>query len=226
MTYTASDFLNDTTIRSPVFTRYLTTAEWIKFKVQISDYTGDYEVDSINVRFSSFNYLTAYHIIELNQGDSVLFSQSSIGGGIEPLKFSWHPTLGLSNPDTLITWCKTDSLTQWSNQYDIVATDSCGCISDPNLAYEVRLKTTNLSHLEKVKNNSLNIRQENEKIYFDNPDFFSARINLYSLTGAIISSFETKENHININSYLQTTGTYIMSVTLGGKNENIKVLKK
>jgi len=165
--YTASDLLNDTTVLEPQIRS--TFGGKIKYVLNVTDSENNYAKDSIYVRFSSYIYLTGYHVYEVNKGDSVLFYDSPIIGGIGPLTYHWEPTIGLTNPDTLVTWCKTDSLTEWWTAYDVVATDSCGCASDPNRGYEVRINPTGAEELELGIVNGLNIRQEGTKIYFNNP---------------------------------------------------------
>lgn len=142
--YTASDFLNDTTILTPYFVNAHNPGKWIALTILVTDSENNYAKDSIRIRFSTFRYLPGYIVIEAEKGDSVLFNQSTVGGGIEPLSFHWEPTIGLTTPDALVTWCKTDSLTQWRNEYYIVATDSCGCVSDPGLVYEIRVLTAGI----------------------------------------------------------------------------------
>jgi len=114
--YTASDFLNDTTVILPYFRGTASPNQWITFIIHITDSENNTAKDSIRVRFSQFVYLTGYPGIEIHKGDSILIRDSSIGGGIEPLKFRWHPETGLSNPESLITWCKPDV----STRYDIL----------------------------------------------------------------------------------------------------------
>ncbi|HET6557116.1 MAG TPA: T9SS type A sorting domain-containing protein [Prolixibacteraceae bacterium] len=131
--YTASDFLNDTTAISPSFTYPPANNQWVTFTLHVTDSENNSGKDSIRFRFSKFGYLLGYPGVEINKGDSILLSFSSIGGGIEPLKFHYQPETGLSNPDSLVTWAKPEV----STTYDIIATDSCGCVSEPNTAYYV-----------------------------------------------------------------------------------------
>lgn len=131
--YTASDFLNDTTALSPSFTYPPGNNQWVTFTLHVTDSENNSGKDSIRLRFSKFGYLLGYPGVEINKGDSILLSFSSIGGGIEPLKFHYQPEAGLSNPDSLVTWAKPEV----STTYDIIATDSCGCVSEPNTAYYV-----------------------------------------------------------------------------------------
>jgi hypothetical protein len=144
--FTASDLLSDTTILSPYFLYNPNHVEWIKFILHVTDSENKYAKDSIFIRFSKFGYLTGggQTRFYIEKGDSILlnFNNTGIGGGISPLTYHWSPKTYLSNPDSVITWCKPDS----SIQYEVVAIDSCGCISYPELAYDIRVLSKNPSH--------------------------------------------------------------------------------
>lgn len=221
--YTASDFLNDTTILSPYFVNWQPPGKWIRFTLHVTDSENNYVKDNINVRFSTFAYLTGYSVIQVEKGDSVLFNQSSIEGGIEPLKFHWQPTTGLTNPDSLITWCKTDSLTQWRNQYDIIVTDSCGCVSAPNLAYEVRVLPTGIDELN-MDRNHLNIRQEGEMIYFNNPLNQRASISCYSIDGTAKHYLNIAGDQFKTTNLLKTKGIFIVKIIVGEHAGSHKII--
>ena len=137
--YTASDLLSDTTILSPYFLYNTNHVEWIKFILHVTDSENNYAKDSIFIRFSKFGYLTGggQTRFYIEKGDSILlnFSDAGIGGGISPLTYQWQPKTYLSNPDSVITWCKPDS----SIQYEVVAIDSCGCVSESVMVYDIRV---------------------------------------------------------------------------------------
>jgi hypothetical protein len=136
---TSSDYLNDTTLQSPLIINYLSWPEWRKFILHVNDANGNYAKDSIYIRLSLFAYLTGGQQTRfyIEKGDSILlnFNNTGIGGGIAPLTYHWQPKTFLSNPDSLITWCKPDS----SIQYEVVAIDSCGCLSESVLVYDIRV---------------------------------------------------------------------------------------
>jgi hypothetical protein len=144
--YTASVLLSDTTILSPRLLYPLNPGEWIKFTLHVTDSENNYSKDSISIRFSIFDYLTGggQTRFYIENGDSILlnFNNTGIGGGIAPLTYHWSSKTYLSNPDSIITWCKPDS----SIQYEVVAIDSCGCVSYPELAYDIRVLSKNPSH--------------------------------------------------------------------------------
>jgi len=221
--HTASYFLNDTTILTPYFTNWLYPGKWIRFTLHITDSENNYVKDSLRIRFSIFGYLPGYSVIEVEKGDSVLFNHSSVGGGIEPLRFNWEPTVGLTNPDTLVTWLKTDSLMQWKNEYYIIATDSCGCVSDPSLVYEIRVLTTGIDELN-IKKNHLNIRQEGKMIYFNNPLKQKASVSIYSIEGTAIHHLNIANDQVNFNNILKTKGVFILRIKVGENVGSHKIL--
>jgi hypothetical protein len=218
--FTASDLLSDTTDISPFFTYTPPNNQWIKFTVHITDGKNNYAEDSIRVRFSKFGYLTGYAGIEIKEGDSILFNYSSVGGGIEPLEYQWQPKTGLTNPDSLVTWCKPNSTTQ----YDIIVTDSCGCVSNPNTVYYVMVLPTGLNEVKNDDRISLNIRQNGNWIYFNNPDKKEAHITLWSINGKAQYNITITEDHFKIGNLLKTKGIYIVKITVGELASSSKLI--
>ncbi len=144
--YTASDLLSDSTILSPRFLYPINLGEWIIFTLHVTDSENNYSKDNISIRFSIFDYLTGggQTRFYIEKGDSILlnFNDAGIGGGISPLTYQWQPKTFLSNPDSVVTLCKPDS----SIQYEVVAIDSCGCVSYPEMVYDIRVLPENPSH--------------------------------------------------------------------------------
>jgi len=219
--FTASDLLSDTTAISPFITYTPTNNEWIKFTLHITDSQNNSAEDSIRVRFSTFGYLTGYGGTEIKKGDSILLRYSSVGGGIEPLKFHWQPETGLSNPDSLVTWCKPD----FTTLYDITVTDACGCVSSPNTAYYVMVQPTGLDEIKNDEGNSLNIRQDGKLIYFNNPFKQETHIALYSVNGEVRYNLAISEDHFEPDKLLKNEGIYVVKISLGGKVGGCKFLK-
>lgn len=218
--FTASDLLSDTTAISPFF-KYTPTNKWIKFTIHVTDRNNNYTKDSIRVRFSEFVYSTGYVGIEINRGDSILFEYSTVGGGSEPLQFHWQPKTGLSNPDDLITWCKPDHTTM----YDIIATDSCGCVSAPNTVYYVKVLTTGFNELKEDRYNILQINQKGTKVYFNNPLKLKARVTVYTINGAICRYFDISNDHLEIANQIKYKGVYVIRISVGELTESIKFIK-
>lgn len=219
--YTASDLLTDSTAVSPIIRGVPTSNEWIKFTLHVTDSQNNYATDIIKVRFSNFVLSTGYYGVDLKKGDSILFNQSSVGGGIEPLSFYWQPKTGLSNPDSLVTWCKPDHTTE----YDIIAIDSCGCVSYPNTAFYVMVSPTGLNEVENSIDKSLHIKQVDSKVFFHNPHKLKAHVVLYTINGSTCSSFDVADDHLEIANQLMDKGVYIISISVGGLTGNSKFIK-
>lgn len=162
--FSASDFLNDTSLQSPVFKDIPVDQDWLKFTLAVTDSENNYSKDSLFVRFSNFAYLTGggQPRFYIEKGDSILlrFPNAGIGGGIEPLTYYWRPKTYLADPDSLVTWCKPDS----SIQYEAYAIDSCGCVSYIETVYDIRVLPKNPSHdYQTVYSNRIALFENSEK---------------------------------------------------------------
>ncbi len=137
--FTASFMLTDTTLQTPAFKNIPVDQDWLKFTLTVTDSENNIARDSLFVRFSRFVILTGggQPRFYIEKGDSILlsFPNAGIGGGIEPLTYYWRPKTFLSDPDSLVTWCKPDS----SIQYEAYAIDSCGCVSAIETVYDIRV---------------------------------------------------------------------------------------
>ena len=220
LTYTAKDFLNDTTLLSPLITSLTPWPEWTKFIIHVKDSQNNYARDSINVRFSVFISLMFNYEVKLKKGDSILFNTSSVEGGIEPLKFYWQPKAGLSNPDSLVTWCKPD----YTTRYDIIAIDSCGCVSSPSTVYYVTVLTTGLNEKKTDKDSILHIKQVGTTIYFSNPLKLKAHVALYTINGTLCCSFDIADDHLNVANQLKNKGVYVIKISVGNLTGNSKFI--
>lgn len=217
LVFTASDFLSDTTIQSPLIKDYITWSEWLKFTVFVTDKNNVKGQDEINVRFSLFVYSVGYFGVELDNGDSILLGNAFITGGIEPLSYQYQPLSGITNPSELVTWFKPDT----STFYYQIATDSCGCISAHSEAYDIKVKPTGVKSA-KYNEHKLNIRQNGDEILYNNPRFLSSRIKIYSLNGELVYSTITDNNHINLSKIPIINGIYVINITVGEITESKK----
>lgn len=208
---TASDILNDSTLMSPTFKRDVGAyVDQLKLKLQVTDHAGNTATDSMNVRFSKFTYLTGYIVVEINKGDSTRFKFSSVVGGIEPLKYQWQPGKGLTHPDSLVTWAKPEV----STQYNIIVTDSCGCVSEPTLAYDVRVIPTAVKEIQQKKENALNIRQKGKYIYFNNPLKKEAHLTFYSINGDVKYESSVFVDYFSTDRLPAFKGIYLVKITV------------
>ena len=225
--FTASDLLSDTTILSPQILYAPSNAKWINFVLHITDSVNNYAMDSIKVRFSKFAYLTGYSVHELYKGDSILFQSASIGGGIAPLKFHWQPIIGLLNPDTLVTWCYTDSLVQWRTQYDIIATDSCGCVSYPNLVYEIRVTDTTRVSSKKVALAQTKCFFSGSGLTVERTNDLPWRLIVTTLTGQVLHISEYTERYLNLTGLgLKPQALYLVTVSDSNRKKTFKLLNR
>ena len=132
-TYTASDFLDDTTSANPTV---ISAGEELKFNLTVIDSESNVCKDSVNVRFSIFGTHLGTLTFEIQQGDSVfLFGFHNVLGGIPPVKYLWRPNHGLSDSTSLSFWAKPDS----SVAYYLTATDSAGCSATGYPVYYVNV---------------------------------------------------------------------------------------
>ncbi len=61
-------------------------------------------------------------------------------------------------------------------------------------------------------------------IYFDNPDFDNAQLNIYDFNGQLIYQSETKENHFEIDSNNWSSGLMFFSIIIEGREIKGKLL--
>ena len=122
--FTASDFLNDTTLEHPQLIDIIGNNETLHFILTVTDSLGNQCVDSVNIRFSRFVFLTKnmYSQVTINQGDSTQL-YSGISGGIPPLSFLWTPNYNLSDNTVAEPWASPDTTTN----YSVFVEDSAGC---------------------------------------------------------------------------------------------------
>ncbi len=221
LTFRASAFLNDTTISTPQFIAYPTTLDWLEMFLTVEDSENKIAKDSIKVRFSLFGYIIADpYTINVQFGDSLQFTgESFVGGGIAPLSFTWQPENYLSNPDKLDTWCKPDI----STQYDLVATDSVGCVSLPTPMYNVIVHP--VSFQDAPNKNTFYCYQNGEVFCFCNPNQNMARIIVYDTKGALVFQTTSYSNQINLGPIIHRKGIYIVSLLINGTTLNGKFYK-
>lgn len=219
LAFTASDFLDDTTKLTPYFIDYLTWPDWISFVLNVEDSIGNQATDSLKVRFSSFGYANGTIQLSINHGDSVLLSDALIGGGIKPLSFKWIPEKWLTDPDTLITWCKPDS----SISYSQIATDSIGCISERHHAYIITVEPVGIFLSEQIPSKIL---QSGTMIKFINIKDEPIMLSIYSLNGILLAEKNILNDQVDLADLTDNTGLLIAYITIGDSEYNIKYLKQ
>ncbi|MFK7948602.1 MAG: T9SS type A sorting domain-containing protein [Saprospiraceae bacterium] len=122
LSFTASFFLDDTTIANPIYT--YATSEPLHFYLTVSDANGMTAYDTVSIYPSSFYYLLADCIDWINQGDTTGISPHA-GGGIGELTYQWTPNINISDATLANPQAWPDS----STVYHCIITDSIGCIA-------------------------------------------------------------------------------------------------
>jgi hypothetical protein len=129
-TWTASDFLNDTTLANPEI--IYPGPDEITFNLTVTDSLGNTCTDSVHIQFSWFGFTLEDKRRVIHQGDSVGL-YPGVFGNIAPFTYQWSPNYNLSNPNSAfpIAWPDT------STSYVVTITDSAGCtVVDPD-AFDV-----------------------------------------------------------------------------------------
>jgi len=120
----------------------------------------------------------------------------------------------------MISWCKPDV----STRYDIIAIDSCGCVSNPNTVYSVTVLPTGLNEIKNEEGNLLNIRQNGNRVYFNNPFKQEARITIYSISGVARYHLTITDDHFGMDNLLDSKGIYLVKISLGELTGSSKYL--
>jgi hypothetical protein len=118
--YTASDFLNDTTLAEPELIDF--GIDSLTFVLTVTDSEGNTCSDSINVFICSFGIDLADGQFTIDQGDTVSI-YSSVGGNCMPVTYQWEPNYNISDVNASNPQVWPDTTTFYTN----VATDSAGC---------------------------------------------------------------------------------------------------
>lgn len=118
--YTASDYLNDTTLANP----HLISGgnRTIVFHVTVTDSLGHSCTDSISILFDGWAFIPEAVERHIMSGDTTSLD-GIFGGLIEPVTYLWSPTTGLEDPTDINTLAFPDTTTV----YTLLTTDSAGC---------------------------------------------------------------------------------------------------
>jgi hypothetical protein len=202
--YSASSFLNDTTIANPVVIDWSPTPP-IKFYIIVTDVNGNQGIDSISVNFSQFGILPLSNDFYVTAGDTASIN-IHFGGGVPPYTYAWYPNYNIS--DTTVAepqvWPNSDTF------YFCTIKDAIGCpFTFNNIA---------IVHVYPVNTNT--ILQEKVKIY-PNPtqDWLTVELKESQLKSIKITDMTGKivlEQHNLVNNQLDISrlslGVYILSI--------------
>jgi hypothetical protein len=162
--YSASFFLNDTTLANPKLIANL--ADTLDFKLTVTDSEGVSAVDTITIYYSRFGTHLGYMSFEINQGDSVfLGGMDNVFGGFPPYEYLWRPNHGLTDSTSLAFWAKPEH----SVAYYMTLTDSADCMETGSPVYWVYVEPVYVEE---------NVNQKSLVKVYPNPakDFLSIHI--------------------------------------------------
>jgi len=211
-TYTASDYLDDTTSANPTVTSISDNP--LTFHLEVMDSIGATCTDSIIVQFSIFVITLDVKHAHYQQGDSARL-YTSVGEGIPPLTYLWSPPTALTDPTDVHTWTKSDT----SITYSLFVTDSAGCqIGD---AFFVYVEPTSISEVSKslytslLTPNPLTDVAVLSVVPFESIDNYEGYI--YDLTGRLRKKVSIPQNGVEINRSEFEAGIYFYQILDSGK---------
>ena len=224
-TFSASDFLNDSTIANPEIIYAI--GDTVQFRLTVTDSADNIAIDTTNVYYAYFGTHLGYVNYTINQGDSIFLSGwENVFGGFPPYEYLWRPNHGLTDSTSLAFWAKPE----YSVAYYMTLTDSAGCVVTGAPVYGVTVLPLSVDEFE--NQNSL------VKIY-PNPVSNYLNINidrriqgefvfrLFLSNGKLIEENRFQENDFRIDLVNYPTGIYIYEITDNkGFSEQGRIVKK
>ncbi len=122
ITYTASDFLDDTTAANPQLIDH--NANSLTFFLSVTDSLGSTCMDTVKIRFCQYTYSLDDKQVSISQGDSAQL-YPGVANGCQPLQYQWSPNYNISDPSipNPTVWPDTTTF------YYLTVTDSAACQS-------------------------------------------------------------------------------------------------
>lgn len=217
--FTASDFLNDTTVTNPLFINVGFPP--MIFYLTIEDSLNQIATDTIVLNLSSYDLIPEPNIQYITAGDTTTIIQN-LWGGVPPLSYSWSPNYNISDTSSSMpsVW-PTQSTT-----YQVVITDAVGCINTESLNYAtvnvwpVSTEQTLTKYLKIYPNPT----QDYLMIQLDNGEIQDLKI-MDILGKVVLQQSNISNNQIDI-SHL-TSGAYLLIVKdKKGNMGSFQVLKE
>jgi hypothetical protein len=213
-TYTASDFLNDTTIANP---SVINSGENLTFYLTVIDSESTICTDYVHVDFTNFGTHLGYVTYTIQQGDSIyLTGMDNVSGGFPPFEYLWRPNHGLTDSTSLSFWAKPDS----SVAYYLTLTDSSGCSATGAPVYFVNVTPVSIEQMERVRieiNVYPNPSKEQITIKIKGNYSNEKVIEFTDSKGQIILKKEIKDNTLQINSKSLNKGLNFYKIKESGK---------
>jgi hypothetical protein len=210
--YTASDLLNDTTLRSPYIIFGPTITDSIMFHLYLSDNSNDTISDSLLVRFSQCICPLGYTVFRLNQGDS-LWLDAGIPDG-KYVKYYYEPSYGLSDPDSSATWCKPDTTTD----YNIVTVDSFGCVCSCH-SYKIQVIPVSTIEMNENIEDSFYPSVIGSSVVFRNNAGKEALVSVFSTDGKLLHTSSTYQDKIELSKFNLGKGLFIILISIDNKHD-------
>lgn len=146
-TYTASDFLNDTTLPNPsVVEHYSDLIDTVAFSLKVQDAIGLICKDTVIVYYSILMYNCSVFIFDIQQGDSIYLNYGVNAWSSFPTnEYLWRPNHGLNDSISLSFWAKPD----YTTNYYVTITDSVGCVFQAPDYYNIHVIPVSTTEIEK-----------------------------------------------------------------------------
>jgi len=226
--FTASAFLNDTNLLNPYIIDFI-HGSYIKFTLTVTDSIGEITSDTLNVRYSSYAYLTEEcsnaEVLNINVGDSVQFEVKvcGVGRGFPPYRYLWTPTLGLSDSTISNPWCKP----LISNIYYNYVIDTTGCKSLNFLGYNISVNPSSIKSInDTLDENIMYPNPAKNKISIESLDENNSNtVEIFDISGQVVfNQTIQKDNSIDISNL--ASGIYIVKVSNGSVVVVSKLIKE
>lgn len=215
ITKTASDYLNDTTIATPIITA--SEDNPVTFILTVTDSVGNVCKDTVVIKFSRFIFTLGYLTFYISQGDSVFLNYgANVSSNFPPFQFLWKPNQGLIDSTSLSFWAKPNS----STAYYVTLTDSSGCSIESTPYYYVNVSPVGINEAANNKirfstypnptNDIINIsivNENNRNLMFD---FFDSK-------GQLLKQIETKSNMLVLKTDTFSNGLVLFKITDQGQ---------
>ncbi len=141
-TFSASDFLDDTTSANPYLVDPLVE---LYYTLTVTDANGAQCMDSVFVRMANLGTHLGYMTATIMAGDSFqFFFGANVSGTYEPFSYVWHPNESLSDSTSLTAWASPLEYTA----YSLTGTDSYGCTATAAPLYFINVIPVSVGELD------------------------------------------------------------------------------
>lgn len=214
ITKTASDYLNDTTIATPL----IIAAEDnpVTFVLTVKDSIGNICKDTTVIKFSRFFVTLLYYSIWTPPNNNIFLDQGiNVSSNFPPFQYLWQPSQGLADSTSLSFWIQPDS----SITYYVIITDSAGCsFKAPPYYYihvtplginEVALKDFKITTFPNPSKDIININVD-----YENSD--NLVFEFFDSNGQIVKKEETNSKTFQLKTDSFSKGIIFYKVTEHG----------